>query len=482
MAGLCGLTSWRDAFGQGCTPSFVPGPSGTIGSNANGIAVADWDRDGLPDVLVANSGDSTVTVLVGTLSGGLLPLGTVGVPGSPTGVCAIDVNGDGWLDLVTANLNGGSVGVLVRIPGQMGVGVATPTAVPVSASPFTLAAGDLNGDGIKDLVVGHLGSSIVTTLLGNAGGGFDTARTFSAGLSPTSLALGDVNGDGRLDVATANLGATTFSVLLGAGDGGLLPALNLPGATGPRWVGMSDMNGDGKQDLITVSAGAGLSVLLGTGTGGFLNASSIALPTGSQPATIADVNNDGRPDVLVPSTTAAGVSVVTNNGNGTLQNAGSIPCGASPQVSAAIDVDHDGRPDVAVVRLTGVVSTLRNTTPQITIQSQPGAARVAIGSAATVSVGATGGSNLNYQWRFNGVALPSWRDASGAKSPTLVLSAAQAADDGVYDVIVSNECGGVLSRPTYVSVNVCVGDITHDGIVSPEDIFAFLSAYFAGCP
>ncbi|MEW6283581.1 MAG: FG-GAP-like repeat-containing protein, partial [Candidatus Eremiobacterota bacterium] len=89
----------------------------------------------------------------------------------------------------------------------------------VGTNPFSVALGDVNGDGRLDLATANVNSNDASVLLGNGDGTFQAAQNFAAGANPFSVALGDVNGDGRLDLATANHNSNDASVLLGNGDG-----------------------------------------------------------------------------------------------------------------------------------------------------------------------------------------------------------------------------------------------------------------------
>src|SRR5436309_2826356 len=103
----------------------------------------------------------------------------------------------------------------------------------VGSRPQSMAVGDFNGDGVLDLATANRGiyesstDKDVTVLLGNGDGTFQPAQRFSTGGVPVSVAVGDFNGDGRPDLAVANCdsygmfqgGCNTVSVLLGNGDG-----------------------------------------------------------------------------------------------------------------------------------------------------------------------------------------------------------------------------------------------------------------------
>jgi hypothetical protein len=114
---------------------------------------------------------------------------------------------------------------------------------------------DVNGDGRLDVVTANPGSSDVSVLLGNGDGTFQTPQRFAVGGGPVSVAVADVNGDGRLDLVTANAygtnGAGDVSVLLGAGDGTFQAEQRFGAGFNPSSVAVADVNGDGRLDLVT---------------------------------------------------------------------------------------------------------------------------------------------------------------------------------------------------------------------------------------
>ena len=95
-----------------------------------------------------------------------------------------------------------------------GVSFIVRTDFGAGGSPFSVAVGDFNGDGIQDLAVANFVSANVSVLLGNGDGSFQAAQDFGVGRSPNSVAVGDVNGDGRPDLAVANSDTNNVSVLI----------------------------------------------------------------------------------------------------------------------------------------------------------------------------------------------------------------------------------------------------------------------------
>jgi hypothetical protein len=138
----------------------------TIGQAPQSMSIADFNGDGLPDIAVSNSlavtGNSTVSVLLGTGNGRFAgPTAfTIGVAGRGTGVA--DFNLDGKLDLVVANSNSNSVSVLLG-DGKGGFGPKTDFAV--GTNPRKLTVGDVNRDGRPDIITPNTGSNDVSVLL-----------------------------------------------------------------------------------------------------------------------------------------------------------------------------------------------------------------------------------------------------------------------------------------------------------------------------
>jgi hypothetical protein len=121
-----------------------------------------------------------------------------------------DVNGDGHLDLVTAN-GGNSVSVLL---GRGDGTFAATREVTVGDFPLSITVGDFNGDGRPDLATANSNVDSVSVLLGRGDGTFQTRRDFGVGRQPTFIATGDFDGDGRPDLTTASDDAGTLSTLL----------------------------------------------------------------------------------------------------------------------------------------------------------------------------------------------------------------------------------------------------------------------------
>jgi hypothetical protein len=348
------------------TQAFSFGNPSTLitGRSPNRVAAADFNGDGILDLVTADSGADTVTILLGGADGTFTQTtqSPVATGNAPSWLTISDLNSDGKLDLAVTNYNSSTVTILLG----NGDGTFTPAAnspVTVGRAPLSVAVGDFSGDGIPDLATANVVDNTVTILLGNGDGTFaqaaDSPRKV-VGSSPSSVAVADFNRDGKLDLVVAVVGPNNVSILLGNGDGTFTEAANSPVHVGltPYSIAVADFNADGIPDLVTandavVNGNPGtVTILLGAGDGGFTEASGSPIPVGLNPLIVAggDFNADGKVDLAVTNESDNSVAILLGNGDGTFTAAPSIhtPPGLSPLGVTAADFDGDGVDDLAV--------------------------------------------------------------------------------------------------------------------------------------
>ena len=359
LIALMGLS--RPACAQN-PPLFGISDEYTTDSQSFAAAAADFNRDGLLDLVVVNAGSDSVSVLLANGDGTFQDAQSYAVGGDAESVTVADVNGDGCPDIVTGNSNDGTVSVLLGNPN--GTFQAQQTFA-TDDGPEGVAIGDVNGDGKPDIVTANYDNDTVGVLLGNGDGTFQTVQLYAAGSGPQALVLADVNHDGKLDIVTANSYGGTFSTLLNNGDGTFGASSDLPVGQNPYAVAVADLNHDGNLDVVVPGySDDTLSVYFGNGDGTFQARQIISLDSGSGPdgLAIADLNGDGKPDLVTANYTSNSISVLPGNGDGTFGTAQTYAIsGDGPNQLIVGDFNGDGFPDVVTANFTsGDASVLLN--------------------------------------------------------------------------------------------------------------------------
>jgi FG-GAP-like repeat len=264
--------------------NFVLASSPNINDASYSVCAVDVNGVGKVD-LVSDQLNGTLTL--STNNGG----GTFGSTSLfhgnyfPDFVCAVDVNGDGKLDLISANNYGDVSSSTLSVftnDGHGGFILASSPGAGFQAA--CVVAADVNGDGKVDLVSANYGDmyanrSTLTVLTNDGSGGFVIASSPQVPDGTISLVATDVNEDGKVDLICANSSTNTLTVLTNDGSGGFVLALTLTVGNAPNSVCAADVNGDGKLDLICANSGDSTLTV-------FTNATIFSLPTSTPPLTI----------------------------------------------------------------------------------------------------------------------------------------------------------------------------------------------------
>jgi len=301
--------------------NFLLASSPVVGANPQSVTVADVNGDGKLDLITANYAANTLTVLTNNGSGGFALASSPGVGNSPDCVTAADVNGDGKPDLISANAGSlGNGNTLTVLTNNGSGGFVLASSPVVGGGPISVVAADVNGDGKPDLISANYGSlgngNTLTVLTNNGNGGFVLASSPGVGSNPFSVCAADVNGDGKVDLICAKKLSSTLIVFTNIGSGVFGSGYQVPVGAAPSSVCAADVNGDGKVDLISANTGNGagntLTVLTNNGSGGFVLASSPVV--GSAPVSVisADVNGDGKPDLISANVNSQTLTVLFN--------------------------------------------------------------------------------------------------------------------------------------------------------------------------
>ncbi|SEG75872.1 FG-GAP-like repeat-containing protein [Paenibacillus sp. UNC499MF] len=222
-------------------------------------------------------------------------------------------------------------------------------AYEVGGWAYDVKTGDVNGDGLDDLVSLNFQNNQVAVLLGKGDGTFGASAAFAVGRNPRAVAIADLDGDHRADLAVANSQDNTVSILKGSGDGTFLPWGNVTGVGAePLEIAVSDLNGDGYPDLAVVNNSSGsVSILFNVGgSGNFVLGASI--PVLAYPRSLAawDMDGDGKTDLAVANSGSNTVSILKNDGTGTQFSRVDYAAGSSPNKMKAADLNGDGLKDM----------------------------------------------------------------------------------------------------------------------------------------
>jgi hypothetical protein len=327
----------NSADGTGAYDPFLTPPR-PIGVESSPNEQADFDNDGNVDICAAASSSAdSVSIGLGNGDGTYDAVQQVAVGNDPHGIAVLDVDGDADLDIVTANFLTDNLALMIN----NGSGVfGSASFFDSDTNPngeWPLAAGDMNNDGITDLVIGAQNTQEIVVMTGNGNGTFTALPPEVANGLVWQLVLGDLDGDGNLDVTTANSGSETGSVLLGNGDGTLdNPAtVDSPGHTVATDLG--DLDGDGDLDwLLSSYGGHAWYVYTNNGSGVFPTEPDQTFSATNSPScgVILDFDNDGDLDMVLTDELADTVRLMRN---------GPIPSVCPPAPSACREPVSSGK-------------------------------------------------------------------------------------------------------------------------------------------
>ena len=414
-------------------------------------AVGDFNGDGKLDIVTGNESPNTVSVLLNTTEPGsstatFAPGVDFEAGGSRSGraVAVGDFNGDGKLDIAATDLYTHQVMVLLN---TTPAGATTPSFSPYSevtrgSNPRDIRVGDINQDGKPDLIVASLGTRSISIFLNTTEPGatspaFAPQVDFAVGGLPYSVAIGDLNGDGKPDLAVAVPPEATasgpdgmyISVLLNTTEPGAQAAsfgaradYPTPDGSSPQSIAVGDLNGDGKADIVAENYLYGLEkstvrIYMNTTAPG---ATKVTLAdrvvdqsSGFAYATIRDMNGDGLADLVYSNgarplvqrnTTLPGEAMATF----VEASGGSSRGSVRDQVIG--DFNGDGKPDIALVGAYSfpLVIDVNNTpetptlgraiaTGTIIDDDDPATIELIDGDGQSATIGSTFGTNLVVQ-------------------------------------------------------------------------------------
>lgn len=342
---------------------------GTAPHSAVALAAGDLDGDGQADLVVSHNrqplpgGEGHALTVMRSNGDGTFA--TAPIPFSEFQVRRVllrDFDRDGQLDLAALRRDADGLGPVMIYRGKGG-GTFTEAVDQVGlVAPGGLDAGDMDGDGILDLVFSDGDTRTLRLGKGRGDGRFEE-RVLATDASGWDLELADFNRDGRQDVALVR---GQLEIFLNDGASRVRRLESHPVGERPRALAIADLNRDGKLDIASVDAASNtLHTVYGRGDGKFGRGRAYPVGPGPEAVAVGHLNSDAWPDVVVANTGGKTVSVLLGRPDGALSpQALSFDVGEGPAAVALADVSGDDTPEIVTVnQRAGTVSVLSWTTP-----------------------------------------------------------------------------------------------------------------------
>jgi hypothetical protein len=440
------------------------------GLNPEAVMLGDVNRDGIPDLVVANGTSDTMSVFLGNGNGEYKAPFTYRTGHHPSSVALGDLNDDGFQDVAVTNSLSNTLSVFLGI----GNGAfKTQQVFATEKGPDSVTFGYVNTDEKLDLIVANSASNSVSLFDGKGDGTIQLRKSYATGNSPNSVLFKDLSGVGDYGIVVANYNSGTVSVLMGHPDGTFdAPrTFSTVSATGwtPNTLALGDVNGDHKPDLIVGSFFAQYSnicLLLGNGNGTFKMPQTFAQGSTPMALAVGDVNGDGKLDIAIANHYRHSVDVFLGNGDATFNLPQTFATGTSPIGLSIGDLNADGKLDLVVANLnSNNVSVFLGKgngnlnvqvykvgiTPSVT--TQPKNLQIHLDGTATFTAEAVGNPTPSIQWQVSTNDVATWSNLAGAISNTYRIATDLSMDQSKYRAVFVNSAGVAYSDAATLAIN-----------------------------
>jgi hypothetical protein len=362
---------------------FLPYEAIATGSWPEAVAIGDVNGDGRNDVILTTSyyndpdNDYKLFVFIqddsGALSTPVLYPTNGGYTNKPETVSIGDVNNDGLYDVIVGN-----DGTSIEIFHQTSSGDLSVSTVISTPYSLKIRAGDLNGDGLTDIAGIGWGGTEVGVFLQDSSGTLSLSGAYYAPHGGyDDLELGDVNGDDLTDIVVMSgqgYAYDNLAVLTQDGSGSFNAAAyyDLGGDELTRGVGIGDVTGDEKSDVVVSYGGnqpnSNIAVFTQLSDGTLDDPISMSSNDVPESLDVADITGDDRPDVIVLHGGWRALGVYTQEKDGTLATEVTFPIPYAshydPHGLAVGDINSDGAADVVIADYNNGLVILKNAKPQ----------------------------------------------------------------------------------------------------------------------
>ncbi|MCB9252913.1 MAG: VCBS repeat-containing protein [Flavobacteriales bacterium] len=397
------------------------------GSGPFSSTIADFNKDGKPDIATSNYNSASISVSFGNGDG------TFGSPVSYSiavqnlgEIKSADFNNDTYPDLVVGSYGSptGTSNIYVLINNQSG-GFLSPTNPLItlasgSLNPFTIDVGDMNNDNKMDIVSANYSGNNISLYEGNGNGTFNTAQRTKTHLNPFGVLMIDLNNDNKKDLVISCQGSAQFEFFKGNLSFNTFPKIiTYNTGTNPGGIAAGDFNKDGKIDLcIRSNSNSGIYLHLGNGNDTFYYTKTISAVTSGYGIVLKDLNNDSNLDLATGNSGDSSVSVFLGNGDTTFQSRQNFGVRGGSEGLVSGDINKDGRMDLIASNLNlgsgNKISLLLNNGPQITYT-------ILSSSGSHGSISPLGSTQVNQ----NGSQLYTFTPSSGYTVDSVII-------DGTY--------------------------------------------------
>ncbi len=322
-----------------------------VGCRPQSLVAGDLNGDDVNEVVCLGYSENLLTILLGNTLPGFWGYPAVPLPANSGSAILADFDGDGLSDLVVATMVPTALSLYLREPD--GGLSRTPTSQEIGYFPVSLAAGDFLGDQTNELAALDFSTGNLELMTLDVDEGFVTHSVIPFPSSYSKIQVADVDNDGQNDIYLAQPSRQQVDVLFGLGEGAFTPVLSIDLPIGALDVVAIGLNQDSFLDLVVTDGLSRVWSLLNLDGRSFGTPVPTQANSGARHLAVEDLDGDSDLDLVVGNPTSETITILENLGDGTLdRRIGSLSVGGQITSLQCEDMNSDGIADI-VVHLTG---------------------------------------------------------------------------------------------------------------------------------